>query len=157
VARAAGLAEKADALLREVVHDKTGTRPIEDLRSDLDGVAAKLRSALGMRPKRKRAKNPRPTAKERLIVLLEAAGLRGLDGWKVSQGYWLRDQADVMRWECRARHWGTRVSRTGFHVGSWASMSDCVRYGITVIDGEKDGGGYCDISVEANYQKGRSA
>lgn len=32
-------------------------------------------------------------------------------------------------------------------------MSDCVKYGITVADDEKHGGGYCTISVEPKYPK----
>ena len=35
-------------------------------------------------------------------------------------------------------------------------MSDCVRYGVTVVDGEEHGGGYCTISVEANYPNRRA-
>ena len=155
--RAAGLHERANKLLSEVVHERTGTRPIEEIQADLNETATKLRSALGMRPKRRRAKNPKPTVQERLINLLEVAGVSDLSVWKISQGYWLRDQADVMRWECCARRWGDRVAGSSpFHVGSWSSMSDCARYGISVADGMKDGGAYCDISVEAKYpQKGR--
>lgn len=108
-----------------------------------------------MRPKRHRSKNPKPTVQERLTGLLEAAGVEGIRWWKVSRGYWLRDQQDVMRWECEAGRWGDRVlhpGKRGFHVGSWSSMSDCVRYGVTVVDGEHVGG-YCTISVEAKYPK----
>lgn len=150
--RAVGLLEKADALLAELVHEQTGLRPIREIQLDLDENIAGLRSMLGMRPKRRRAKKPKPTVQERLVPLLAAAGVHEIVLWKVSKGYWLRDQADVMRWECWARRWGEKEDRNpGFHVGSWSSMSDCVRYGITVVDGEKHDGGYCTISVNAKY------
>lgn len=148
--RAAGLTEKANELLAEIVHGQTGIRPI----SELDDTLAKLRSALGMRPRRRRAEHPKPTVQERLTVLLAAAGVHDVSAWKVSKGHWLRDQADVMRWECLAHRWADRVAvSSDFHVGSWSSMFDCVRYGITVADDEKHGGGYCTISVEAKYPK----
>ena len=154
--RAAGLVEKANALLSEIVHEQTGMRPIVELQADLDAKLADLRSALGMRPKRRQARNPRPTVQDRLIVLLAEAGVSACSSWNISKGYWLRDQADVMRWECRAQCWGERELRgVGFHVGSWSSMSDCVRHGITVADDEKHGGGYCTISVEAKYPQKR--
>lgn len=108
---------------------------------------------IGMRPKRRRPKNPKPTIQERLIVLLEQFDVSDLFAWKISKGYWLRDQVDVMRWECLARRWGTLEDGKGFRAGSWASMSDCVRYGITVNEGEKHGGDYCTISVEAKYPR----
>jgi hypothetical protein len=153
--RAAGLVKKADAMLSEVVHEQTGIRPIRALQAGLDDNLAKLRSTLGMRPRRQKSRNPRPTVQDRLIVLLAEAGVRECTAWKISKGYWLRKQADVMRWECLARRWGEQQSGVGFHVGSWSSMSDCVRYGITVADDEKHGGGYCTISVEAKYPQKR--
>lgn len=151
--RAAGLTEKADEILSEIVKEQTGIRPINEIQTDLDNTFANLREVLGIRPKRHKAANPKPTVKERLIVLLEEVGVSELDDWKVSKGYWLRDQQDVMRWECSAQHWNDLEAPKliGFHVGSWSSMSDCVKYGITVVDGEKHGGGYCAISVEAKY------
>ncbi len=152
--RAAGLVERADALLAELVQEQTGARPFQEISNAVDENLAKLRSALGMKPRRRRAKNPRPTVQQRLTALLADAGVLELDAWSRSQGYWLQDEQDVMRWECRAKRWGEQVSRgEGFHVGSWSSMSDCVRYGITVVDGEKHGGGYCAISVEAKYPR----
>lgn len=154
--RAAGLCEKADALLSEVLHEQTGIRPIRAFQSALDDNLAALHSALGMRPKRRRSQNPRPTVQERLVILLADCGVHECDAWKISKGYWLRDQADVMRWECLAGRWDGHEARgVGFHVGSWSSMSDCVRYGITVADDEKHGGGYCTISVEPKYPQKR--
>lgn len=155
--RAAGLVEKADALLSEIVHEQTGLRPIGEISTAVDDNLAKLRSVLGMKPKRRRAANPKPTVQDRLVVLLVNAEVYELGAWKISKGYWLGNQQDVMRWECLARRWGERVARgEGFHVGSWSSMSDCVRHGITVVDGEKHGGGYCTISVEAKYPQKRT-
>lgn len=149
--RAAGLVERADALIAEVLRE-TGIRPVGEVQVELDATLAGLRSALGMRQKRRRAVNPRPTVQDRVTGLLAAVGVSDLYAWKVSRGYWLRNQADVMRWECLARRWGDRVARgEGFHVGSWSSMSDCVKYGISAVDGEKHDGGYCTISVEARY------
>src|ERR1700682_702536 len=84
--RAAGLVEKADKLLTEIVHEKIGARPIGEIQADLDDTLGKLRTALGMRPKRKRAKNPKPTVQERLIVLLSEAGLHNVEAFRVSQG-----------------------------------------------------------------------
>ena len=150
--REAGLIEKADALLSEIVHEQTGIKPIAEISTALDDNLANLRCILGLKPKRRRAANPKPTVQERLVILLYEAGVAGCAYWKVSKGYWLRDQQDVMRWECLAARWGDRETLgEGFHVGSWSSMSDCVRYGITVADDEKHGGGYCTISVGAKY------
>lgn len=155
--RAAGLVERADALLAEILHEQIGVRPLDAIQADVNSNLAKLRVALGMKPKRHRAASPKPTVQERLIVLLADAEVHDLSAWKISKGYWLRDQQDVMRWECLARRWDAQIARgNGYHVGSWSSMSDCVRYGITVVDGEKHDGGYCTISVEAKYPQKRN-
>lgn len=156
--RAAGLVEKANEILAEIVQEKPGVRPLRELQSKMDENLAKLRVALGKPAKRRRAKNPKPTVQDRLVVMLADAGVSGLSAWKVSKGYWLRDQVDVMRWECLARTWNDVDARgEGFHVGSWSSMSDCVRYGITAVDGEKHGSGYSTISVEPNYPNRKKA
>lgn len=87
--------------------------------------------------------------KERLVAILEEAGVSGLDAWKISKGFWLRQRR---RWECMARCWAGQghdgFLGKGFHVRSRSSMSDCVKHGITVVDV-----GYCTISVEAKYPK----
>lgn len=151
---AVGLHERANAMLAEVVHEQTGLKPTNVLQQQLDDTLAKLRATLGMRPRRRRAKNPKPTAQNHMTKLLEAAGLTGITAWKISRGYWLRNQVDVMRWECQASDWnGDDRAGRGWHVGSWSSMSDGARYGITVADDMKHGGGYCDVSVEPRYPK----
>lgn len=85
--------------------------------------------------------------KERLVAILEEAGISGLDAWKISKSFWRRKR---LRWECMARHWIGQDHYgwlgKGFHVGSRSNISDCVKYGVTVIDV-----GYCTILVEAKY------
>lgn len=151
--RAAGLFEKADALLAEIVREKTGVRSdLHEISSELGDKLNGVRALLGMRPRRHRAKNPHPTVQDRLEALLADVGVTEIESWKISKGYWLRSEADVMRWECQARRWqGESRGGPGWHVGCWTSMSDCVRYGITA---GLDGAGYCDIAVDAKPKHG---
>ena len=80
--REAGLIEKADALLSEIVHEQTGIKPIAEISATLDDTLDKLGHILGLKPKRRRAANPKPTVKERLVVLLEEAEVSGCAYWK---------------------------------------------------------------------------
>jgi hypothetical protein len=64
--RAAGPLEKANALLSEIVHEQTGIRPVPivELQADLEGKFADLRATLGMRPRRRKSRNLRPSVQD---------------------------------------------------------------------------------------------
>lgn len=145
--RAAGLVDKARALEAEMVREAIGGPSDEQLRA----MGDRLRAALGKRPARRRAKNPKPTVQERLTQMLADVGVTEIESWKVSRGHWLRDQVDVMRWECQARRFkGELRGGPGWHVGCWTSMSECVKRGIVA---DLDGAEYCDIAVDAKPPK----
>jgi hypothetical protein len=84
---------------------------------------------------------------EKLEDLLLDHGISGCNGWNIARGWWLSPQANVMRWQCYATYEGRQRQ-----IGSWDSMSDCVRYGISVAPGS-EAGGYVDVDVQASSAK----
>lgn len=90
----------------------------------------------------------RETARERLEGMLAERGYIDCSGWNIARGWWLSAQADVQRWQCWAVRVEDGVRGRRVHIGSWDSISNCVRFGISVADGN-EAGGYTDVDVMA--------
>lgn len=91
--------------------------------------------------------------RQRLRALLEGRGFH-VDRLEPAQGYWRTDvRADVMRWEGSAQVYGWPGISDGLMVslGSWNTMTDCVRNGIEI---ERDGGMFFDVSAKPEAQRG---
>lgn len=48
-------------------------------------------------------------------------------------GQWRKTIMDVMRWEANCR----RADGRFVHIGSWETMTDCVRYGFKLVQEEE--------------------
>ena len=88
---------------------------------------------------------------EKLEDLLLDHGISGCDNWNIARRWWMSPQADVMRWQCWAMYKGRRQQ-----IGSWDSISKCVKHGISVAPGN-EAGGYVDVDVMALSKKNTGA
>lgn len=84
------------------------------------------------------------TIKARLEEMLIDKGLAVDLLWGV-QGQWRKTCMDVMRWEANCR----RDDGTFVHVGSWHTMTECVRRGFTL---QEDGPPW-ELMAEANSKQ----
>ena len=88
------------------------------------------------------------TTQEKLIDMLADKGY-SVDVMMPALGYWRRTSCDVHRWDADCKD----VNGKHVSIGSWYTMTECVRKGFNLVENPRDGSWYLDVEIAESPKK----